>query len=60
MKNPNKQKLPLFLFLFSLSSLALAQVSDIDMMLLQNYHADTSLVRNFEGKNNITTCSSYT
>ena len=53
MKNPNKQKFPLFLFLFSLSSLALAQVSEIDMMLLQNYHADTSLVRNFEGKNNI-------
>lgn len=56
MKHLYKKKIvyiSFLLLLLSLSHQSMSQVSGIDKMLLPNYFSESTLVRNFEGKNNI-------
>lgn len=56
MKHQYKKKIysiSFFLILLSLSYQSMAQVAEIDRMLVPNYYSESTLVRNFEGKNNI-------
>ncbi|MCR4815890.1 MAG: hypothetical protein K5842_01735 [Bacteroidales bacterium] len=56
MKHLYKKKIvyiSFLLLLLSLSYQSMSQVSGIDKMLLPNYFSESTLVRNFEGKNNI-------